>query len=120
MARKLRFFRDQMTKAGLVPAVTSPADAIANLDDLEVSLTFWKLKLHCCWLSLIQSLTSFQVKLGDLEAELVEINANGEKLQRSYNELAEYKLVLKKVLLLIFSVLFILCYFTLLVLCSRE
>lgn len=48
MARKLRFFRDQMTKAGLVPAVTSPADAIANLDDLEVSLTFWKLKLHCC------------------------------------------------------------------------
>lgn len=71
MARKLRFFRDQMTKAGLVPAVTSPADSIANLDDLEV-------------------------KLGDLEAELVEINANGEKLQRSYNELVEYKLVLKK------------------------
>lgn len=71
MARKLRFFRDQMTKAGLVPAVTSPAEAIANLDDLEV-------------------------KLGDLEAELVEINANGEKLQRSYNELAEYKLVLQK------------------------
>ncbi|KAH6789390.1 vacuolar proton ATPase A3 [Perilla frutescens var. frutescens] len=71
MARKLRFFRDQMSKAGLVPALRSPAEAISNLDNLEV-------------------------KLGDLEAELVEINANGEKLQRSYNELAEYKLVLQK------------------------
>ncbi|KAL1554314.1 V-type proton ATPase subunit a3 [Salvia divinorum] len=71
MARKLRFFRDQMSKAGLVAQVRSPGQAIANLDDLEV-------------------------KLGDLEAELVEINANGEKLQRSYNELAEYKLVLQK------------------------
>ncbi|XP_042004466.1 V-type proton ATPase subunit a3-like [Salvia splendens] len=71
MARKLRFFRDQMSKAGVVAQVRSPGEAIANLDDLEV-------------------------KLGDLEAELVEINANGEKLQRSYNELAEYKLVLLK------------------------
>lgn len=38
-----------------------------------------------------------QVKLAELEAELVEINANGEKLQRAYNELVEYKLVLQKV-----------------------
>lgn len=38
-----------------------------------------------------------QIKLGELEAELVEINANSEKLQRSYNELVEYKLVLHKV-----------------------
>ncbi|RVW93224.1 V-type proton ATPase subunit a3 [Vitis vinifera] len=37
-----------------------------------------------------------KVKLGELEAELVEINANGEKLQRAYSELAEYKLVLHK------------------------
>ncbi|XP_047942401.1 V-type proton ATPase subunit a3 [Salvia hispanica] len=71
MARKLRFFREQMSKAGLVAQVRSSGEAIANIDDLEV-------------------------KLGDLEAELVEINANGEKLQRSYNELAEYKLVLQK------------------------
>ncbi|XP_042065021.1 V-type proton ATPase subunit a3-like isoform X1 [Salvia splendens] len=70
MARKLRFFRDQMSKAGLVTGARSQVEAIANLDDLEV-------------------------KLGDLEAELVEINANGDKLQRSYNELAEYKLVLQ-------------------------
>ncbi|KAI3446157.1 hypothetical protein Pfo_002822 [Paulownia fortunei] len=71
MARKLRFFRDQMSKAGLPPAERSVTQAITSLDDLEV-------------------------KLGDLEAELVEINANGEKLQCSYNELAEYKLVLQK------------------------
>ncbi|GER50328.1 v-type proton ATPase 116 kDa subunit a isoform [Striga asiatica] len=71
MARKLRFFLDQMSKAGLPPAARSEAHAAASLDDLEV-------------------------KLGDLEAELVEINANGEKLQRSYNELAEYKLVILK------------------------
>ncbi|KAJ0077004.1 hypothetical protein Patl1_36522 [Pistacia atlantica] len=37
-----------------------------------------------------------QVKLGELEAELVEMNANGEKLRRSYSELVEYKLVLHK------------------------
>lgn len=38
-----------------------------------------------------------QVKLAELEAELTEMNANGEKLQRSYNELVEYKIVLRKV-----------------------
>ncbi|KAL8060353.1 hypothetical protein ABFX02_02G019400 [Erythranthe guttata] len=71
MARKLRFFRDQMLKAGLPPPAISGTQPIITLDDLEV-------------------------KLGDLEAELIEINANGSKLQRSYNELAEYKLVLQK------------------------
>ncbi|KAL8543041.1 hypothetical protein ACS0TY_003787 [Phlomoides rotata] len=71
MARKLRFFRDQMSKTGLLAATSSVTQAITSLDDIEV-------------------------KLGDLEAELVEINANGDKLQRSYNELAEYKLVLHK------------------------
>lgn len=39
----------------------------------------------------------FQVKLGELEAELLEINANNEHLQRTYSELLEYKLVLQKV-----------------------
>lgn len=38
-----------------------------------------------------------QAKLAELETELVEINANGGKLQRAYNELVEYKLVLQKV-----------------------
>lgn len=105
MARKLRFFRDQMTKAGLVPADRSTAEAIASLDDLEVSLAFCK--CFVCYVIewFIRSIISFQVKLGELEAELVEINANGDKLQRSYNELAEYKLVLQKVLFWFFSVL---------------
>nr|GEW93131.1 V-type proton ATPase subunit a3 [Tanacetum cinerariifolium] len=71
LARKLRFFRDQMSKAGVKPSAKSDAKADFNLDDVEVTL-------------------------GDLEAELTEINANSDKLQRGYNELVEYKLVLQK------------------------
>lgn len=71
LARKLRFFKDQMSKADIIPSGKPETKSALNLDDLEV-------------------------KLGDLEAELVEINANSEKLQRGYNELVEYKLVLEK------------------------
>ncbi|KAD0624550.1 hypothetical protein R6Q59_022661 [Mikania micrantha] len=71
LARKLRFFKDQMSKADVKPSAKSDAKAEFNLDELEV-------------------------KLGELEAELTEINGNSEKLQRSYNELVEYKLVLQK------------------------
>ncbi|GFY86113.1 vacuolar proton ATPase A3 [Actinidia rufa] len=58
MARKLRFFKEQMVKAGFSP--------------------------------------STMFKLGELEDELLEMNANSEKLQRAYSELLEYKLVLQK------------------------
>lgn len=71
MARKLRFFRDQMLKAGLFASPWPSYSSEFNLDELEV-------------------------KLGELEAELIEMNANTEKLQRAYNELLEYKLVLNK------------------------
>ncbi|KAL7002658.1 V-type proton ATPase subunit a3 [Sarracenia purpurea var. burkii] len=71
MARKLRFFRTEMLKAGLSPSAWSGSQADIDMDELEV-------------------------KLGELEAELIEINANGEKLQRSYSELVEYKLVMQK------------------------
>ncbi|PWA55284.1 V-type proton ATPase [Artemisia annua] len=71
MARKLRFFKEQMYKAGLLSSTNSTYGSPITLDELEV-------------------------KLGELEAELVEMNANSEKLQRAYNELLEYKLVLKK------------------------
>lgn len=71
MARKLRFFKDQMSKAGLSTSIKSVSRVDIDMDDLEV-------------------------KLGELEAELIELNANGEKLQRTYNELVEYKLVLEK------------------------
>ena len=70
MARRLRYFKEQMLKAGVSPKYsTTPVDV--NIDDLEVKLT-------------------------EIESELTEMNANGEKLQRSYNELVEYKLVLQK------------------------
>ncbi|KAA3454210.1 V-type proton ATPase subunit a3 [Gossypium australe] len=71
MARKLRFFKEQMLKAGFSPSAKSLGETNIGFDDLEV-------------------------KLGELEAELVEMNANGDKLQRGYNELLEYKLVLQK------------------------
>lgn len=37
MARKLRYFKDQMSKAGLTPAAITDAQTDTNLDDLEVS-----------------------------------------------------------------------------------
>lgn len=43
-------------------------------------------------------LSPFQVKFGELEAELSETNVVNDKLQRSYNELVEYKLLLDKVI----------------------
>jgi len=71
MARKLRFFKQQMEKADVLPVTKSLEQADINIDDLEV-------------------------RLGELEAELVEVNTNDNKLQRAYNELLEYKLVLQK------------------------
>ncbi|PNT41522.1 hypothetical protein POPTR_004G160400v4 [Populus trichocarpa] len=71
MARKLRFFKEQMEKAGVTPSTKPMTQTEIDVDDLEV-------------------------KLGEFEAELVEMNTNDEKLQRSYNELVEYKLVLNK------------------------
>ncbi|KAF5740815.1 V-type proton ATPase subunit a3-like [Tripterygium wilfordii] len=71
MARKLRFFREQMTKASLSPSIHSERSTDIYIEHLEV-------------------------KLGELEAELIELNGNNEKLQSTYNELTEYKLVLQK------------------------
>ncbi|KAG5033840.1 hypothetical protein JHK87_008750 [Glycine soja] len=71
MARRLRLFKEQMTKAGVSPSMWSTRDDHFDLEHLEV-------------------------KLEELEAELLEINANNEKLQHTYNELLEYKLVLEK------------------------
>lgn len=70
MARKLRFFKEQMFKAGVSPK-GSTTQSDVNIDDVEIKLT-------------------------EIESELTEMNANGEKLQRTYNELVEYKLVLQK------------------------
>ncbi|KAK1304614.1 Vacuolar proton ATPase a3 [Acorus calamus] len=70
MARKLRFIKEQMGKADLLPS-TKPATPTIELDYLEI-------------------------KLEEIEAELIEVNANNERLQRSYSELKEYMLVLQK------------------------
>lgn len=43
-----------------------------------------------------------QVKLGEHESELQEMNSNSEKLQQSYNELLEFKLVLSNVTCLVY------------------
>ncbi|KAJ6804670.1 V-type proton ATPase subunit a1 [Iris pallida] len=70
MSRKLRFFSDQISKAGITcsdPALQPEID----LEDLEI-------------------------QLGEHEAELLEMNRNSEKLRETYNELLEFKLVLLK------------------------
>uniref|UniRef100_A0A0D9XIB2 V-type proton ATPase subunit a n=1 Tax=Leersia perrieri TaxID=77586 RepID=A0A0D9XIB2_9ORYZ len=71
MARKLRFFKEQMSKASISATSTQFSGSSLEIDDLEV-------------------------KLGELEVELTEVNANNEKLQRTYNELVEYNVVLQK------------------------
>jgi hypothetical protein len=38
-----------------------------------------------------------QARLGEHEHELLEMNTNSDKLQQTYNELLEFKLVLSKV-----------------------
>jgi hypothetical protein len=43
----------------------------------------------------------YQVHLAEHEHELIEMNSNSDKLQQSYNELLEFKIVLQKVFLFI-------------------
>eukprot|EP00271_Cylindrocystis_brebissonii_P001270 TRINITY_DN1157_c2_g1_i1.p1 TRINITY_DN1157_c2_g1~~TRINITY_DN1157_c2_g1_i1.p1 ORF type:complete len:820 (-),score=206.26 TRINITY_DN1157_c2_g1_i1:844-3303(-) len=71
MARKLRFITDQTGKAGIPIRSRSAVDDVVDFDELEV-------------------------KLADLESELLEVNGNNEKLERSKNELSEMQLVLEK------------------------
>ncbi|KAH9611632.1 hypothetical protein KSS87_010326 [Heliosperma pusillum] len=81
MSRRLRYFKEQMSNAGISTPPKSSTKGDIEVDDLEA-------------------------KLVDLEAELTEMNANNEKLLRTYNELAEFKLVLQKVTCSYFSVLY--------------
>jgi len=55
MARKLRFFEDQVTRASVLPGVLTAADGMFNFDELEN-------------------------RLDELEKELLEVNANTERL----------------------------------------
>jgi len=72
MSRKLRFFKDQIQKAGLS---SSSLPAIQPDVDLE----------------------RLEAELANYEHELIEMNANSDQLQLTYNELLEFKMVLQKV-----------------------
>lgn len=71
MSRKLRFFKDQIAKAGV---------AIPGLPGVQPHL----------------ELEELEVQLGEHEHELIEMNSNTEKLLHTYNELLEFKMVLQK------------------------
>jgi len=71
MARKLRFFSDQINKAGARSSVRPALEPDIDLEELEA-------------------------RLGEHEHELLEMNTNSDKLQQTYNELLEFKLVLTK------------------------
>ncbi|KAF5184473.1 V-type proton atpase subunit a isoform [Thalictrum thalictroides] len=71
MSRKLRFFKDQISKAGLVVSAHPGMQPDIDLEELEM-------------------------KLSEHETELIEMNSNSEKLGQAYNELQEFKLVLQK------------------------
>ncbi|KAJ8563680.1 hypothetical protein K7X08_032132 [Anisodus acutangulus] len=71
MSRKLRFFKDQTQKAGLLPSPRPASQPDIELEELEI-------------------------QLAEHEHELIEMNANSEKLRQSYNELLEFKMVLQK------------------------
>lgn len=71
MARKLRFFKDQISKAGVLASIRPILQEHIELEDLEI-------------------------RLADHEHELIEMNSNSEKLRQSYNELLEFKMVLQK------------------------
>jgi V-type H+-transporting ATPase subunit a len=69
MSRKLRYFNEQISKACLTVSARPAVQPDIDLEQLEV-------------------------KLGEHESELHEMNSNSENLQQSYNELLEFKLVL--------------------------
>uniref|UniRef100_A0A5B7BBN9 V-type proton ATPase subunit a n=1 Tax=Davidia involucrata TaxID=16924 RepID=A0A5B7BBN9_DAVIN len=71
MSRKLRFFKDQILKAGLLSSGRPALQPDVELEELEI-------------------------QLAEREHELIEMNANTEKLRHTYNELLEFKMVLQK------------------------
>lgn len=71
MSRKLRFFKDQIHKAGLLPSPHPASQPDIELEELEI-------------------------QLAEHEHELIEMNSNSDKLRQTYNELLEFKMVLQK------------------------
>ncbi|KAL6499814.1 V-type proton ATPase subunit a1 [Orobanche gracilis] len=71
MSRKLRFFKDEIHKAGIMSSPHPASHPDIELEELEI-------------------------QLAEHEHELIEMNTNSEKLQQAYNELLEFKMVLQK------------------------
>ncbi|MEW5316803.1 MAG: hypothetical protein WDW38_008153 [Sanguina aurantia] len=72
MARRLRYFHEQVAKEGMVmPLITPLSQKTYELDELET-------------------------KLEDLEKEVIQMNSNGSTLQRTFAEFTELALVLEK------------------------
>lgn len=72
LQRKLRYFSDEIDKAGITkPPASTSDERTYSLDELEV-------------------------KLESMESEMLEMNENTQKLQRSYNELIEVQMVVEK------------------------
>ncbi|OWM68865.1 hypothetical protein CDL15_Pgr025052 [Punica granatum] len=78
MSRKLRYFRDQISKAGMVSLEHPVMQPDVELEELEI-------------------------QLAEHEHELMEMNSNSERLRQSYNELLEFKMVLEKASSFLFS-----------------
>lgn len=71
LARKLRFFKDQMSKAGFSPKKSAPHVDI-SLDDLEVYLDIWYLNKNFYYFSemlcvLTVSMDVCRLNLGNLK-----------------------------------------------------
>lgn len=117
MARKLRFFREQVEAAGLSVTPLNVFKKLIESDELEVccccccccetllSISVCRRYTMCC----PSVTTSYiivhvkqppsnpsQSKLEELETELLQLNQNDERLQRSLNELLELQLVLER------------------------
>ncbi|KAK4773664.1 hypothetical protein SAY87_028683 [Trapa incisa] len=78
MSRKLRFFKDRISKAGIVSLEHPVMQPDMELEELEI-------------------------QLAEHEHELIELNSNNERLQHTYNELLEFKMVLDKAGRFLFS-----------------
>ncbi|KAK9862645.1 hypothetical protein WJX84_005113 [Apatococcus fuscideae] len=71
MSRKLRFFTEQVSKTGMTTSLRLGSETAFEFDQLEA-------------------------RLDELESELMQVNANSERLQKSHSELLELQLVLER------------------------
>jgi V-type H+-transporting ATPase subunit a len=96
LARKLRFFREQVDKAGLPVAAPHPLGGGANGSLLGAVGGPHSAAGKQQHLGGLGPLDELEARLDELEAETLEINGNAERLARSYAELAELQLVLEQ------------------------